>query len=67
MEATDEGGGVVSRWEALRRVQVDHPPLRIIGNINERTTRSRSRNVSHFAHSTFTTRNMLTTLRENLK
>jgi hypothetical protein len=34
-------------------VQVDHPPSRIIVDINERTTRSRSRNASHFAHSTF--------------
>jgi hypothetical protein len=46
-------GEVVSRREALRRIQVDHPPSRIIGDINERTTRSMSRNVSHFAHSAF--------------
>jgi hypothetical protein len=46
-------GEVVSRREALRRVQVDHPPSRIIGDINEHTTRSRSRNASHFAHSAF--------------
>jgi hypothetical protein len=39
--------------EATRHVQVDHPPSRIIGDINERTTRSRSRNASHFAHSAF--------------
>jgi hypothetical protein len=44
---------VVSRREAPRHVQVDHPPSRIISDINERTTRSRSRNASHFAHSTF--------------
>jgi hypothetical protein len=48
-------GEVVSRRETLRRVQVDHPPTRIIGDINEHTTRSRSRNASHFAHSAFLT------------
>jgi hypothetical protein len=41
VEAAAEGE-VVSRREAPRRVQVDHPPSRIIGDINERTTRSRS-------------------------
>jgi hypothetical protein len=46
-------GEVVSRREAPRCVQVDHPPSRIIGDINKRTTRSRSRNASHFAHSAF--------------
>jgi hypothetical protein len=46
-------GEVVSRRETPRRVQVDHPPSRIISGINERMTRSRSRNASHFAHSTF--------------
>jgi hypothetical protein len=50
VEAAAEGE-VVSRREAPKRVQVDHPPSRIIGDINERTTRSRSRNASHFAHS----------------
>jgi hypothetical protein len=44
---------VVSRREAPRRVQVDHPPSRIIVDINEHTTRSRSKNASHFAHSAF--------------
>jgi hypothetical protein len=52
VEATAEGE-VVSRQEAPRRVQVDHPPSRIIGDINERTTRSRSINSSHIAHSAF--------------
>jgi hypothetical protein len=52
VEAAAEGD-VVSRREASRRVQVDHPPSRIIDDINERTTWSRSRNASHFAHSTF--------------
>jgi hypothetical protein len=52
VEAAVEGE-VVSRREAPRRIQVDHPPSRIISEINERTTRSRSRNVSHFSHSAF--------------
>jgi hypothetical protein len=30
---------VASRQEPPRRVQVDHPASRIIGNMNERTTR----------------------------
>jgi hypothetical protein len=46
-------GEVVSRREAPRRVQVDHPPSRIISDINKHTTRSRSGNASHFAHSAF--------------
>jgi hypothetical protein len=52
VEATAEGE-VVSRREAPRRVQVDHPPSTIISDINERTTQSRSRNASLFAHSSF--------------
>jgi hypothetical protein len=52
VEATAEGE-VVSRREAPRRVQVDHPPSTIIGDINERTTRSRSKNASQFVHSAF--------------
>jgi hypothetical protein len=52
VEAAAEGE-VVSRREAPRRVQVDHPPSRIISDINEHTTRSRSRNASHFAHLAF--------------
>jgi hypothetical protein len=52
VEATAEGE-VVSGREAPRCVQIDHPPSRIIGDINECSTRSRSRNVFHFAHSTF--------------
>jgi hypothetical protein len=51
-EAAAEGE-VASRCEAPRRVQVDHPLSIIIGDINERTTRSRSKNASHFAHSAF--------------
>jgi hypothetical protein len=31
VEAVAEGE-VVSRWEAPRRIQVDHPPSRIIGD-----------------------------------
>jgi hypothetical protein len=45
VEAAAEGE-VVSRREAPRHVQVDHSS-RIISNINEHTTRSRTRNVSH--------------------
>jgi hypothetical protein len=52
VEAAAEGE-VVSKREAPRHVQVDNPPSRIIGDINECTTRSRSRNASHFAHSAF--------------
>jgi hypothetical protein len=52
VEAAAEGE-VVFRREAPRRIQVDHPPSRIISDINERTTWSRSRNSSHFAHSAF--------------
>jgi hypothetical protein len=44
---------VASRREPPRRVQVDHPALRIIGDMNERTTRSRVRNNSDFVHATF--------------
>jgi hypothetical protein len=51
-EATIEGE-VASRREPLWRVQVDHAASRIIGNINERTTRLRVRNNSHFTHATF--------------
>jgi hypothetical protein len=46
-------GEVVSRGEAPRRIQVDHPPSRIIDDINERTTRPRFKNASQFAHSSF--------------
>jgi hypothetical protein len=43
-------GEVASRREPPRRVQVDHPASRIIGDMNEHTTRLRVRNNSHFAH-----------------
>jgi hypothetical protein len=52
VEAAAEGE-VVSRQKAPRHVQVDHSPSRIIGNINEHMTQSRSRNASHFAHLAF--------------
>jgi transposase InsO family protein len=45
--------GVASRREPPRRVQVDHPASRIISDMNKRTTRSRVRNNSHFAHAAF--------------
>jgi hypothetical protein len=51
-EATIEGE-VASRREPPRRVQVDHLASRTIGDMNERTTRSRVRNNSHFAHAAF--------------
>jgi hypothetical protein len=46
-------GEEASRREPLRRVQVDHPTSRIIGEMNERTTRSRVQNNSHFTHAAF--------------
>jgi hypothetical protein len=49
-EATVE---VALRREPPRRVQVVHPASRIIGDMNERTTRLRVRNNSHFAHAAF--------------
>jgi len=49
----DVEGEAISRREAPRLVQRDHPPSKIIGNMDERTTRSRSQNISHFAHSAF--------------
>jgi hypothetical protein len=51
-EATVEGE-VASRREPPGRVQVDHPASRIISDMNERTTRSRVRNNSNFAHAAF--------------
>jgi hypothetical protein len=44
---------VASRREPPWQVQVDHPASSIIGDINERTTQSRIRNNSHFAHVSF--------------
>jgi hypothetical protein len=46
-------GEVASRREPPQRLQVDHPASRIIGDMNERTTRSRVRNNCHFAHAAF--------------
>jgi hypothetical protein len=46
-------GEVVSRQEASRRVQVDHPPSRIIGDINDALHGRGPKKISHFAHSTF--------------
>jgi hypothetical protein len=51
-EATVEGE-LASRRKPPRRVQVDHTASKIIGDMNERTTRSRVRNNSHFAHAAF--------------
>jgi hypothetical protein len=44
---------VASRREPPRRVQVDHPASRIIGDMNVCTTRSKVLNNSHFAHAAF--------------
>jgi hypothetical protein len=44
---------VASRREPPRRVEVDHAASRIIGDMNERTTRLRVWNSSQFAHATF--------------
>jgi hypothetical protein len=49
----DVEGEIASRREPPRQVQVDHPASRIIGDMNERTTRSRVRNNSHFTHDAF--------------
>jgi hypothetical protein len=46
-------GEVASKPEPPRRVQVDHPASKIISDLNERTTRPRVRNNSHFAHAAF--------------
>jgi hypothetical protein len=46
-------GEVASRQEPPRQVQVDHPASRIISDMDERTTRSRVRNNSHFTHAAF--------------
>jgi hypothetical protein len=46
-------GEVASRREPPQRVQVDHPASRIIGDMNECTTRSRFQNNSYFAHAAF--------------
>jgi hypothetical protein len=46
-------GEVVLRREASRQIQEVHPLLKIIRDIDECTTRSRSRNSSHFAHAAF--------------
>jgi hypothetical protein len=51
-EATIEGD-VASRREPPRRVQVNHPALMIIGDMNERTTWTRVQNSSHLAHAAF--------------
>ena len=52
MEATVEGEAT-SRREAPRHIQNLHPASKMIGDINERTTRSRSQKISRFAHSAF--------------
>jgi hypothetical protein len=51
-DATVEGE-VASRQEPPRRVQVDHPASKIIGDSNEHTKQSRVRNNPDFAHAAF--------------
>jgi hypothetical protein len=46
-------GEVASRREPPWRLQVDHSASRIIGDMNERTTRSRVQNNSHFSYAAF--------------
>jgi hypothetical protein len=46
-------GEVVSRREAPRWIQEVDPLSKIIGDIDEHTTQSKSGNSSHFAHATF--------------
>jgi hypothetical protein len=50
--ATVEGEATTSRT-APQHVQRDHPPQQMIGEIDERVTRSRYQKMSHFSHSTF--------------
>ena len=43
----------ISRREAPRHIQKRHPSSTMIGGLDERVTRLSSRNMCHFAHSTF--------------
>jgi hypothetical protein len=52
VEAAVEGEVTSSRI-APRHVQHNHPPQQMIGEINERVTRSRYYGMSHFADSTY--------------
>jgi hypothetical protein len=48
-------GEATSSREAPRHIQRRHPPQTMIGDISQNVTRSRSYEISHFAHSTFIT------------
>ena len=50
--AVDEGEAT-SSLGAPRHIQRRHPPQTMIGDIDERVTRSKSYHISHFAHSAF--------------
>ena len=50
--AAVEGEATSSR-EAPQHIQCRHPPQTMIGNIDQRVTRSKSHQISHFAHSAF--------------
>jgi hypothetical protein len=46
-------GEKTSSREAPRHIQRRHPPQTMIGDISQHVTRSRSYEISHFAHSAF--------------
>jgi hypothetical protein len=52
VEAVVEGEATSSR-EALQHIKRRHPPQQMIVELHERVTRSRSYQISHFAHSAF--------------
>jgi hypothetical protein len=46
-------GKATSKHVTPRYIHRRHPPQQMIGNLNERTTRHKSKEISHFAHSAF--------------
>jgi hypothetical protein len=52
VEAAIEGEATSLR-EAPQHIQRHHPPQQMIGELHERVTRSRSQQISHFAHLAF--------------
>jgi hypothetical protein len=46
-------GEVTSLRKAPQHIQHRHPPQTMIGDIDQRVTRSKSHQISHFAHSAF--------------
>jgi hypothetical protein len=54
VEASQIEGEIVSEWGAPSHIHKRHPPHQIIGNLNERVTRSsRSAHLSHFSNALF--------------